>query len=120
MNTNIEGLEITSNFEEGYHPIVRSGDWRVAVINSSEQFLEENVVAAERHFKTDEVFMLLKGSARLYIGENKECVCLEPFKAYNVKLNVWHSIALDDDTTVLIVEGDDTSKEMQKYDNFNK
>ncbi len=120
MNQNIEGLEITYNFDGGYHPIVRSGDWRVAVINSADRFLEKNVVAAERHFKTDEVFMLLKGSARLYIGEERKCVNLEPFKAYNVKINIWHSITLDDDSTVLIIEGDDTTKEMQNYDHFNK
>ncbi len=120
MEKIIEGLEITSDFEGGYHPIVRSGDWRVAVINSCDRFLDQNVVQAERHFKTDEVFMLLKGSARLYIGEAKECVNLEPFKAYNVKINVWHSVALDDDSTVLIIEGDDTSKEMQDYNNFSK
>ena len=52
-------IEITESPVEGYVPLVHSGGWRVAVINSCEKLLEENRDRVERHMLTDEDFVLL-------------------------------------------------------------
>jgi len=69
----------------------------------------------QRHDKTDEVFVLLKGNCILFLGEGEDEINeiyaqpMEPFKIYNVKKSVWHSHALSKDAMVLIVENEDTT-----------
>jgi mannose-6-phosphate isomerase-like protein (cupin superfamily) len=59
--------------------------------------------------ETDEVFVLLEGSAYLTIGLEMTRVDLEPNKIYNVKKGVWHSHIMSPDAKVLIVENSNTS-----------
>lgn len=108
-------IEIYSTEREGYSPLVRHGAWRIAVVNSCERLLENNLVRIERHLKTDEAFVLLYGGARLFVGERRESCDLELGKIYNVKLGAWHAVALEENSSVLIVENDDTSPENTEY-----
>lgn len=111
-------LEILENNEYGYHPLVAFGAWRVAVANPCDKWVEGNVAFMERHMKTDEVFVLLKGNAALYIGEEREKVAMEIGKVYNVKLGTWHNLCMEEGAQVLIVENDDTCKENSEYCDF--
>jgi ureidoglycolate hydrolase len=69
----------------------------------------------QRHLKTDEVFVLMEGNCVLFTGgdgdhpEEMEWVKMEKNQLYNVKKGVWHTHALDEEGSVLIIENEDTS-----------
>lgn len=93
-------IEINSSGTEGFSVLVSSGGWRVGVINSCERLLEKNLRKRERHLETDEVFLLLKGGATLFVGEEMREYPLVPGKTFNVKKGVWHCIALEPGASV--------------------
>ena len=105
-------IEIKTYTGEGYLPLVDFESWRVAFLRRNERFsrLEE----LERHLETDEVFVLLEGSATLYTRADSGELCsfaMEERTVYNVRRGVWHHIVVSEDATVLIVENADTTKE---------
>lgn len=111
-------LEVREHRGAGYLPLVDFENWRVAVLNFAEDLRIENITRMQRHNKTDEVFVLLKGRCLLLVGEgDKEVteihgVDLEPGRLYNVKRRAWHHHTLSGDAMVLVVENRDTT-----YDN---
>ena len=112
------GLEIKEYTGEGYRPTHAFGEWRVAFLNYADRF--EHITRLERHMLTDEVFVLLCGSAELWIGEERTRVPMEPYKIYNVQKAVWHNIHVSPDAKVLIVENDNTTIENSEYIYFEK
>jgi hypothetical protein len=108
-------LEVREYKKEGYSPVVDYGAWRVAILNYNDQLLPENLKAMQRHNETDEVFILLRGSCILFIGDGDQKVTaifaenMQPFKLYNVKKSTWHTHTLTMDAMVLIVENRDTT-----------
>ena len=115
MNIDQKLLEIKTYSEEGYRPVIDYDSWRVAVLNYCDELLPENITKFQRHDETDEVFVLLKGSCILLIGEGDEEIAeihaqpMEPLKLYNIKKSVWHSHTLSQEAMVLIVENRDTT-----------
>lgn len=115
MNIEQKLLDIKTYSEEGYRPVIDYDSWRVAVLNYCDELLPENITKFQRHDETDEVFVLLKGSCILFIGEGDEEITeihaqsMEPLKLYNVKKSVWHSHSLSQEAMVLIVENRDTT-----------
>lgn len=105
----VNGLEIFEHNEESYLRMAEYDAWVVALCNPAERFTEEGRTYIERHMETDEVFVLLWGSAYLTIGKEMTRVDLEPGKIYNVKKGVWHSHIMSPDAKVLIVENSNTS-----------
>ncbi|MCD8014877.1 MAG: cupin domain-containing protein [Lachnospiraceae bacterium] len=111
-------LELHSCSEPGYHPLVWYEGWRVAYLNDTPKFHLENIRDMQRHTTSDEVFVLLKGSCTLYIGDGNdaahgkiEAVPLKPGVMYNVKKGVWHTHALADGASVIVIENADVSSE---------
>ena len=74
----------------------------------------------ERHLLTDEVFVLLSGSAELVIGLDMKHIPLETGKIYNVKKGAWHNILIEKDAKVLIVENHNTGLENTEYHYFKE
>lgn len=108
----IEIFECNSN---GYCSAFHYGTWRIAFLTFAERF--SNITYLEKHNNTDEIFVLLKGSAVLYIGKEMRRFAMEQNKIYNVKCGVWHNIKVSCDAQILIVENDDTSKDNSEYMN---
>lgn len=108
-------LDVRDYIKEGYSPVVDFAEWRVAVLNFSNDLLPGNITAMQRHDETDEVFVLLRGRCILFIGEGDKKVTdifaenMQPFKIYNVKKSVWHTHTLSRDAKVLIVENRNTT-----------
>lgn len=111
-----ENLEIYEYLGEGYEPTMHYGAWRVAFLNYTEKF--DKITYLERHLRTDEVFVLLSGKAKLILGADKQVVTLETGKIYNVRRAAWHAIKASPDAHVLIVENHDTSRENSEYMHF--
>ena len=115
-------LEVTQNMQEGYHPLTEYDRWLVAVLNEGELNNSlEKVEYLEYHAETDEVFILLKGSAILLISGGKaepediRKAAMEPLKCYNVKRGVWHAVVVRDGGSVAIVENSNTSRKNSCY-----
>ena len=108
-------IDITAYEGEGYKPMIDYMSWRVAVLRYCEELEVQNLKTMQQHNETDEVFVLLKGNCTLFTGglgdtiNHMDVVKMEPLKLYNVKRGVWHTHTLDKETTVLIVENQDTS-----------
>jgi mannose-6-phosphate isomerase-like protein (cupin superfamily) len=114
-------LEVREFVGPGYSPVIDFGAWRVATLNYIDEIHPEYISFMERHNETDEVFVLSKGQAILFIGEGDATILtihpqvLEPGKIYNVKKGVWHTVVLSEDGSVLIVENQNTRRENSSY-----
>ena len=80
----------------------------------------------ERHKKTDEVFVLVKGWGILIIGGNGQKVervfpqVMEIGKVYNVRVNTWHTILLSRDASVLLMEERSTTRRTRNLPSSRK
>ena len=114
-------IEIKHYDGKGYQPLVDFNTWRVAILHWERSLLPEEIEKMERHTQTDEVFVLLDGKATLILGGNSIKVdgihpCnLEKCMLYNVKQDVWHTVLLSRDATILIVENRDTGDDNTEY-----
>jgi len=111
-------IEVLSHDADGYRPLVDYESWRVALLNSAEEFLPDNIAYAQKHDLTDEVFVLLEGRCALILyGDDPgrlgacEAVPLRPGVLFNVKKGVWHTHALTPGSKVLVVENRDTTSD---------
>lgn len=86
---------------------VEDGPWKVAYLGYCERFSKFGEL--ERHLHTDEVFVLLRGSAILY-GETEQTQ-MQPGVVYHVPKGEWHHIVVSEDAAVLVVENSNTSAE---------
>lgn len=112
------GIDVVDYDGKGYKPAVKFGAWRVAYLNHSEAF--DSIKKLERHMETDEIFMLLSGSATLIIGEDQKHIEMEHDKIYNVRQGTWHNIKVSTDAKVFIVENDDTTTANTEYVYFDE
>ena len=84
---------------------VETDRWKVAYLGYCERF--GSLTGMERHLETDEVFVLLRGQATLYVEES--CEEMERGIVYNVKKGEWHHIVVSPDAAVLVIENSDTT-----------
>jgi mannose-6-phosphate isomerase-like protein (cupin superfamily) len=119
-----QSVEIFSHDAPGYKPLVYYEGWRVALLNyDRDKFSREHLSYLERHNNTDEVFILLKGSCTLYIGNGVskndigtvEALKMESGKLYNIKKGVWHNLSGSADMSLAIIENAETSKNTSDY-----
>lgn len=105
-----KSLEILNFTEDGYKPLVFSGDWQVAQLNWEPIFDLENAGEIERHVNSDEVFVLWKGKATLFVSsqEGMQILEMERGVVYNVRKGVWHNLLSTRDAAWIIVETRDT------------
>ncbi len=89
----------------------------MAYLSYAERF--DNITYLEKHLKTDEIFVLLKGRAMLLVGKKAEQIIMEKGNMYNVKKGVWHNIKVGQDALLLIVENHDTCKDNTEYISIN-
>ncbi|HTX93111.1 MAG TPA: hypothetical protein VMC09_17995 [Anaerolineales bacterium] len=114
-------VEIREYIGPGYQPVIDFGDWRVAILNYLDEVHPENIRSMERHNETDEVFVLERGRAVLFIGEGESQIekihpqVMVPGKMYNIKRGVWHTVALTRDASILLVENRNTARENSNY-----
>jgi len=73
----------------------------------------DRAIEIERHVKTDEVFILLKGQAAFYLvaeGQPLQVLELKPGLVYNVIKGTWHNLLATQDAAFAIIENRDTDK----------
>ena len=106
----VEGVEVYRWTERGYRPLVFSDGWMVALLNWEPIMDFEKATEIERHKETDEVFILLKGQAAMYVDtkEGIQVFGMQPGVIYNVTKATWHNLVATRDVAFLIVENRDT------------
>ena len=97
----------------GYQVMHRYEGWRIAYLTYAEIF--DKITYLEKHNETDEIFVLLEGSAELIFNEDRECMTMEKDKIYNVPKGMWHNVKVSRDAVLLIFENENTSKENSDY-----
>lgn len=114
------GILVRSFRGEGYSAVQESESWKIAIMNYAERFSRLQPVVLEKHFCTDECFVLLQGEAELLTipGDDPqnaqvriETTALLPGNVYCVEKGTWHHIWASGDAKVLVVENRDTSME---------
>jgi mannose-6-phosphate isomerase-like protein (cupin superfamily) len=115
-------LQIYSWDEQGFRGFVSHRGWLVALMNWEQRFDPNGIGPIERHNQTDEVFVLLRGQAVIFVIEEDgaptrgvHAVSMQPGLIYNVPRATWHSVIGTRDATWLIVESNDTSRENSDY-----
>ncbi|MEA5049470.1 MAG: hypothetical protein VB034_12825 [Eubacteriales bacterium] len=94
----------------GFQPVSSFKEWQIAYLNDTSILRHGAVNYMERHFETDEAFILQNGSAILYLGGGAEeprtitAVKMLRGHVYQVRQNIWHNVALFSGTSLLLVE----------------
>lgn len=95
----------------GYMPLVLTKDWQVAQLNYIPSQAPENLRMLDQHTFTDETFILMQGRAVLitYNEKTKEgsLTSLKWGHTYNVPVMMWHNIAMEENSIVMIMESRD-------------
>ncbi|KAA3632488.1 MAG: hypothetical protein DWQ02_14700 [Bacteroidetes bacterium] len=100
--------------EPGFFPFLIRDGWQVAKLNYIAEQHINNIQKIEVHQQTDEVFVLLKGSAVLIIADLQnekplfKIKSMQPLSVYNIPKGTWHNIAMEEGSEVLIVEKSNT------------
>lgn len=92
---------------DGFQVLKQYEGWKIGYLRHNDRFSKFEEM--ERHLETDEVFVLLEGTATLYTEE--EACQMEKSMLYNIPKGVWHHIVVSKDATVLVVENSNTTKE---------
>ena len=106
----MELIEKYTNDNAGYLPLLMGNKWQVAILNYALEETLGHIDKLDIHHHTDEVFVLLDGHAVLIAaridesGVHYETADMKPFCVYNIPRDVWHKIAMEPDSRVLIVE----------------
>ena len=108
--SSVSGLEVHRYDGEGYSPLVFFGDWQVALLNWEPIFNLSSLGEIERHKETDEVFVLWRGRAALFVATETgiNLVEMEPGALYNVTRGTWHNLVSTRDASWIIIETRDT------------
>lgn len=104
-----EGLAVYDSAEPNYHPVLDSGSWRVAVLNSGDRTTAARAGRFEKHLATDEAFILVRGEATLIIGDARNRVPMTQDKLYNVEKGTWHQIVTQPGAKLFLIENRGTS-----------
>jgi mannose-6-phosphate isomerase-like protein (cupin superfamily) len=103
--------------EDDFQPVVEFGDWLVALMNWSPRFDLSGWGTLERHNHTDEVFVLQKGRAVLFVDTDAglECIDMTPGVVCNVTQGTWHNVIGTTDVQWLIVESRHAPDQATEY-----
>ena len=107
-------IEIIKNERRGtgFDVLYTYDGWKLAFISYAEQY--GDLTQLKRHIKTDEAFLLIRGTATLFSsvdGEKIEKLALKREQLYVVKQKTWHHLSISKNALILVAENSDTSKE---------
>ena len=99
------------NNDKGYRPLVLTDSWQFAQLNYIEAQDPDALTMFDQHDFTDETFTLVEGRSLLLTYDEATGVCditpLERNVTYNVPQMMWHNIAMEPGSIVMIAEGRD-------------
>lgn len=101
--------EIAESTKNGFCTVLKSDGWQIATITYADIYSEKGFDHMKRHLSTDEVFILVNGSAVLHTVEDGvlNSVNIEKGKIYCVRKNTWHYLCVSTDALLAVVEDKD-------------
>jgi len=114
-------VEVGRSFEQTYRPVLTVGEWKVAMLRHFDIVDSAALRRVERHWNTDEVFVLTTGQADLIVLEGAEkpttpwVFPMETNVAYNIRRSVWHHVVTSRDAHIVLFERAETSHETTDY-----
>lgn len=110
----------------GYNPFFIRDGWQVAKLNPLPGHGLDEIDRIEVHNNTDEVFVLIQGTAVLIAANIQrddnirfQNILMKPGIVYNLPKGIWHNIAMDKGTELIIIEKDNTHLNDCEYQNLN-
>ena len=108
-------IKVGIHKDDGFKVMAEYGEWKVGALNYNQRFSRFGEL--ERHLLTDEVFILISGSATLHSDSGS--VDMEIGAIYTVPAGVWHHIVVSEDARVIVVENRNTSIDNTEKKYFN-
>jgi len=114
-------VKVGSSFEQTYKPVLNFHGWKIAMLRYFDIVAPESFDRVERHWNTNEVFILTAGQADLIVFEGDkrpEKGYVFPMRlnvAYNIPESVWHHVVMSDDAHIVLFERSDTGLETTDY-----
>lgn len=104
-------IEANEKHMSGFYPMTATDKWQVAYITHSDAYGE--LKELKRHMTTDEVMILIHGSATLYTCENDKIYDIDLKKdvLYNIKRATWHHLRVSKDALLIVVEDSNITKD---------
>ena len=100
-------IDIITYRGDGFRVLKQFEGWKIGFLRYNDRF--SKFAEMERHLESDEVFVLLEGSATLHV--ETEQYIMGKNVLYNVPKGVWHHIVVSEEATVMVVENSNTSKD---------
>lgn len=114
-------VKVGASFEQAYQPVLDFHGWKVAMLRHFDVVAPETFHRVERHWNTNEVFILTAGEADLIVCEGDESPT-EPHVfpmalnvAYDIQQSVWHHVVMSPDAHIVIFERSETGIETTDY-----
>lgn len=115
-------LAVGRSFEPTYQPVLDFEGWRVAMLRCFDVVAPDHFYRVERHWNTNEVFILTIGKADLIIFEGDEqpgpayyVFPMDQHVAYDIQKSVWHHVVMSPDAHIVLIERSDTSLDTTDY-----
>lgn len=115
-------VDIGSSFAQTYQPVLSFAGWKVAMLRYFDVVAPEIFHRVERHWNTNEVFILTAGRADLILLEESNGAPSQPFVlpmqhnvAYNVRQSVWHHVVMSLDAHIILFEREETGPATTEY-----
>ncbi len=114
-------MEVGASFEQTYKPVLDFHGWKVAMLRHFDIVAPETFYRAERHWNTNEVFILTAGQADLILFDGDERPT-QPYVfpmqlnvAYNIQQSVWHHVVMSPDAHIILIERSETGLATTDY-----
>lgn len=106
-------IEINGVLNSGFCKVYQNENFKFAFITHSDAYSYGEVKEVKRHNKTDEIFVLIEGTATMLTIENENLVETKFDKnvTYVIEKGIWHYLAVSEDAKVVVCENADTSAE---------
>ena len=107
-------IESFSIKEYGYHPFLIKEGWQMAQLNYTDEQHIDPITRFDVHLETDEVFVPINGNAVLIVASIIdddpifEVELMQLNTIFNIPQDVWHNIAMEQGSQVLIAEKSNT------------
>lgn len=115
-------VEIGRSFAQTYQPVLSFAGWKVAMLRYFDSVAPATFHRVERHWNTNEVFILTTGQADLILLDDVEgaptapvVIAMEHNVAYNVGQSVWHHVVMSPDAHIILFERVETGPETTDY-----
>lgn len=115
-------MTVGKSFAQTYQPVLNFHGWKVAMLRHFDVVAPEAFYRVERHWNTNEVFILTAGQADLILFDGDETpndtyhvFPMELNVAYNIQQSVWHHVVMSPNAHLILFERSETGIDTTDY-----